>query len=413
MTNKLRPILLAGGSGTRLWPLSTEDMPKQFIPIFREFSLFDLSLQRLNKSSLFKKPIIVTSERYLGLVNNSLLRTGIEAEKIILEPEAKNTSPAITLAVILGMKVNDSENFLVTPSDHYIALNKNFYDSCIIAKSHLKQEGLILLGVKPNNPSTEYGYISTEVKDDKIKRVNGFIEKPNLDKAKILLKKPGIFWNSGMFIFNGRWYLESLKEIDDSFLTTSQKAVDLGITNDKLFSPDEDTFNKFKKKSFDKAFVEKNITISMVNLNAGWSDLGSWASLGALHGDPDSGMTLYNEEDYNRIIKPWGYYETLMELEESKVKLLSVTPGEKISLQKHAYRTEKWFVIQGDAKVTRGDEELNLQPGDTITIEKNQLHRLENDSKNPLKIIEVQTGSYFGEDDIVRVEDTYGRTDLH
>ena len=153
--------MLAGGVGSRLWPLSTEDRPKQFIPIFQEFSLFDLTLQRLNKGKLFKKPLIVTSERYLKQVNESLLRTGIEAERIILEPEAKNTFPAITMAIILALQKDKSENFIVTPSDHYISINKNFHDCCLLARSNLDKDGLILMGIAPKHPSKDYGYIST------------------------------------------------------------------------------------------------------------------------------------------------------------------------------------------------------------------------------------------------------------
>ena len=215
---KLRPILLAGGVGSRLWPLSTEDRPKQFIPIFKEFSLFDLTLQRLSKGSLFKKPIIVTSERYLDLVNRSLLRTGIEAEKIILEPEPKNTFPAITTAIILALQKDESENFIVTPSDHYISINKNFHDCCLLSRANLDKDGLVLMGITPQHASKDYGYISTSLIGGKIKDVESFIEKPNLQKSKELIKNPNIYWNSGIFILNGSWYLNSLNKINSDIL---------------------------------------------------------------------------------------------------------------------------------------------------------------------------------------------------
>ena len=410
---KLRPILLAGGVGSRLWPLSTEDRPKQFIPIFQEFSLFDLTLQRLNKDKLFKKPLIVTSERYLEQVNESLLRTGIEAERIILEPEAKNTFPAITMAIILALQKDKSENFIVTPSDHYISINKNFHDCCLLARSNLDKEGLILMGISPKYPSKDYGYISTKPQETKIKSVQDFIEKPDLEKSKKLIKDPNVYWNSGIFIFNGSWYIDNLNKINNQALKEVSKVVKEGIAKANYFYPNSILFNKLRKLSFDKVFVEKNESSFMVELNAGWSDLGSWSALTALQRDPSSSMTLYSEGSYDRAEKPWGYFETLMETNTSKVKLLYVLPGERLSLQKHKHRSETWYVVHGAAKVTKDNERFTMETGDSVIIEKNQLHRLENLGDIPLQIIEVQTGSYFGEDDIIRVEDSYGRADLH
>ena len=410
---KLRPILLAGGVGSRLWPLSTEDRPKQFIPIFKEFSLFDLTLQRLNKGHLFKKPIIVTSERYLEQVNESLLRTGIEAERIILEPEAKNTFPAITMAIILALQKDKSENFIVTPSDHYISINKNFHDCCLLARNNLDKDGLILMGIAPQHPSKDYGYISTNLQDTKIKSVQNFIEKPDLEKSKKLIKNPNVYWNAGIFIFNGSWYISNLNKINSQALREISKVVKEGTTKSNFFYPDINLFNKLRKLSFDKAFVEKIESSFMVELNAGWSDLGSWSALSALQRDPSSSMTLYSEGSYDRVEKPWGYFETLMETNTSKVKLLYVLPGERLSLQKHKHRSETWYVVHGTAKVTKDKERFTMETGDSVIIEKNQLHRLENLGDIPLQIIEVQTGSYFGEDDIIRLEDSYGRADLH
>ena len=306
---KLRPILLAGGIGSRLWPLSTEHRPKQFIPIFKEFSLFDLTLQRLNKGQLFKKPIIVTSERYLEQVNESLLRTGIEAERIILEPESKNTFPAITMAIILALQKDKSENFIVTPSDHYISINKNFHDCCLLARNNLDKDGLILMGITPQHPSKDFGYISTNSQDIKIKSVLNFIEKPDLEKSQKLIKNPNVYWNSGIFIFNGSWYIDNLNKINSQALREISKVVKEGTTKSNFFYPKSNLFNKLRKLSFDKVFVEKNKSF-MVELDAGWSDLGSWSALGALQRDPSSSMTLYSKGSYDRAKKPWGYFET-------------------------------------------------------------------------------------------------------
>ena len=413
MSNKLRPVLLAGGSGKRLWPLSTEERPKQFIPLFKNFSLFDLSLQRFNNSSLFKKPIIVTSEKYLGLVNTSISRTGVNVKKIILEPEPKNTAPAIALAVQLALKENSDEDFFVAPSDHYIAMNKNFYEACFLSKDKLKLGGLLLMGIKPDRPSTEYGYISAERSSKKIKKVLSFVEKPNLKKSKELISQPNVYWNGGMFAFNGSWLLNEMKVLNGNLTDLIANLVKLPSDDSKYFRPDPGQYEMLESISFDKLFVEKIDNISMTSLEAGWSDLGSWVSLGEAQRDPNIKITLYSQGLHERVEKPWGFFENLMETESSKVKLLSVSSGEKLSLQRHEHRIETWHIIKGKAKVIRGNERLNLQVGDSITIEKNQLHRLENSFSENLEVIEIQTGSYFGEDDIIRLADKYGRVKKH
>ena len=302
---------------------------------------------------------------------------------------------------------------MIAPSDHYISLNKNFYDSCIKAESSIRNTGLILMGIKPEHPSTEYGYISSGTSKNGVKIVNSFIEKPDLESSRALIKKSGVYWNSGMFLFNGQWFIDELNKLDNKMFLNVTNALKPGSFKGSIFTPDKKLFKKIKKYSFDKGFVEKISEISMVILDAGWSDLGSWASLGALHKDPKSDMTLYTEGAYSRVEKPWGYFETLMENNLSKLKLLSVFPGGKLSLQRHEKRMETWYVIQGEAKVTKGDQKLILHTGESVSIEKNQLHRLENETDNSLKVIEVQSGSYFGEDDIIRVQDTYGRAGLH
>ena len=404
---------MAGGSGKRLWPLSTKERPKQFISFFGEYSLFDLTLQRLNKASLFKNPIIVTSEEYLSYVEDSIIRTGIEPEKIILEPFSKNTFPAISLAVMTALLKNKDENFIATPSDQYISKNKEFHKSCVIARNNLDKNGLILMGIAPQYPSKDYGYISTNLQETKIKSVQDFIEKPDLKESKKLIKDPNVYWNSGIFIFNGSWYISNLNKINSQALEEILEVVKEGITKSNFFYPNSNLFNKLKKLSFDKVFVENNKLSFMVELKAGWSDLGSWSTLGAMQRDPGSAMTLYSEGSYDKAEKPWGYFETLMETDASKVKLLYVLPGERLSLQKHQHRRETWYVIHGTAKVTKDKERFTMQTGDSVIIEKNQLHRLENSGDIPLQIIEVQTGSYFGEDDIIRLEDSYGRVDIH
>ena len=411
--SKLRPIILAGGSGKRLWPLSTKEKPKQFISFFGQYSLFDLTLQRINKESLFKKPIIVTSENYIRHVEESLERTGVEPELIILEPQSKNTFPAISLAVMLTLLKDKNETFFVAPSDHYISKNKEFHTSCSLAKDKIKEGHLMLLGIKPEMPSPEYGYIVCEKFEGKINEVESFIEKPNLNKAKEMLKKSSVFWNSGMFIFSGKCFLETCKELNYDGLNEIINLLPDQYPEDLYFSPNKEKFKRISDIPFDKALVENNTKVLVTQLDAGWSDLGSWISLRALHSEPNSRMTLFSESYNFRVEKPWGFYETMMETETLKVKLISVLPGQKLSLQKHKYRSETWYVIRGEAKVTKGNERFSMLIGDSVIINKNEIHRLENLSNEPLEIIEIQAGTYFGEDDIIRIKDAYGRVDLH
>ena len=410
---KFRPIILAGGSGKRLWPLSTKKRPKQFISFFGDLSLFDLTLQRINNRDLFKKPIIVTSEEYLSLVEESLSKTGLEVERVILEPESKNTFSALALPVLAAMKQNTEERYMVLPSDHYIPFNKSFYKTCTNIKNQFRKDALTLIGVTPDNPSTEYGYISIIPSNDELKRVKSFIEKPELDKAKQLVKQPNTFWNSGIFCFEGKWLDESIKTYK---LEMHSLLLDLLHTyeDDQIyFYPDKDKFSKLTDISFDKAIVESNPHNYLATLDAGWTDLGSWHSLSTLQKQPEHGLTLYTEGDYPRIEKPWGYFEILFETEFSKVKILSVDPGQMLSMQMHEHRSETWYVTQGIATVTKGDTKLELYPGENVVIEQRERHRVQNFCKEVLEIIEIQTGTYFGEDDIVRFEDKYGRKDFH
>lgn len=408
-----RPIILAGGSGKRLWPLSTKKKPKQFLPLFGDLSLFDLTLQRINNRDLFKKPVIVTSEEYLFLVEESLRKTGIEVERIILEPESRNTFPAIALPVLIAAENNENERYMVMPADHYIPYNRAFYETCSSIKNQFKEDGLSLMGVKPNNPSTEYGYISVKPTNNEFKEVISFIEKPNLKKAKLLLKQPNTLWNAGIFCFEGKWLNDSIKLMNPKMHSLISDLLLSSELNQIYFYPDKDKFSQLADISFDKAFVESNTHNYASVLDAGWTDLGSWHSLSNLQKKPEHGLTLYAEGDYPRTIKPWGYFEVLLETEFSKVKVLSIDPDQMLSMQMHQHRSETWYVTQGHATVTKNDQTLELCPGESIIIDKKERHRVQNLGSEVLEIIEVQTGSYFGEDDIIRFEDKYGRKDLH
>ena len=406
MSKKIRPIILAGGVGKRLWPLSTKYNPKQFIPIFQDLSLFDLTLQRAN-NSLFKKPIVVTYKKYLKQVSKAFDRTGLKPSLIVLEPETKNTYSAITLAALLSNEELGKDKLIIMPSDHYISSNMNFYQAC---KKALKEdkESLYLLGIKPEYASSEYGYI--RLIEGSSKKIE-FIEKPTAKKVKDLLASNNVYWNSGIFIFGKSWFINKSRQSDPSLFKKIDSSVRKGTQEGNLFYPENISFSSIKPISFDYGFVEKCKDISMIKLDAGWSDLGSWVSLMKL--ESDQTPSLYNDEATLKTERPWGFFQVLMETDSTKVKLIRVMPKQKLSLQKHNYRSEKWFVVKGKARVTREDEQFTLELGDSINIEKKQKHSLENLGSSPLEIIEIQTGDYLGEDDIVRLEDIYGRAGLH
>ncbi len=410
---KFRPIILAGGSGKRLWPLSTKKRPKQFISLFGDLSLFDLTLQRVNNRDIFKKPIVVTSEEYLTLVEESLAKTGLEVEMVFLEPESKNTFSALALPVLAGIRKKEEERYMVMPSDHYIPFNKSFYETSSNIQNLFKRDALILLGVVPNSPSTEYGYISTIPSSNILKKVKSFIEKPELEKAKRLIKQPDTLWNSGIFCFDGKWLSQSIKQKNPDLHSLMMRLLPTEELNQLYFYPNREQFSQLEDISFDKAFVESNLDTFVASLDAGWTDLGSWHSLSNLQKNPEHGLTLYAEGNYPKTEKPWGFFEVLLETEFSKVKMLSINSDQMLSMQMHEHRSETWYITQGVATVTVENEILELRPGESIVIDKKEKHRVQNFGDETLEIIEIQTGTYFGEDDIVRFEDKYGRKDFH
>ncbi len=412
-SKKFRPIILAGGSGKRLWPLSTNERPKQFISLFGDLSLFDLTLQRVNNRDLFEKPIVVTSGNYIEFVEDSLSKTGLEVETVFLEPESKNTFAALTLPVFTAIERKEFERYMVMPSDHYIQFNKSFYEACSNVQNQFKRRALTLFGVKPNSPSTEYGYISMSPSNNNLKIINSFIEKPDLEKAKLMLKQPDTLWNAGIFCFEGDWLRKSIESRFPEMYSIMMDILSGENLNQLYFYPSKKKFSKLDDISFDKAFVESNEENYVANLDAGWTDLGSWHSLIKLQKNPEHGLTLRSEGDNLRTEKPWGYFEVLLETEFSKVKILSINPNQMLSMQMHRYRSETWYIIQGKATVTLGDQKTELSPGESISIDVNEKHRVQNYGDEVIEILEIQTGSYFGEDDIIRFEDIYGRKDFH
>ena len=371
-SKKFRPIILAGGSGKRLWPLSTKEKPKQFLELFGDLSLFDLTLQRINNRNLFTEPIIVTSKDYLPFVEESLARTGIEIDKIYLEPESKNTYAALALPVLVSLKHNRSNNerYITMPSDHYIPYNKSFYECCSIIRDQFRENALTLMGISPDKASTEYGYISYKSSYGGLKQVDSFIEKPNLEGAKSLLKQPNTLWNAGIFCFEGKWLKNEIKVNNPKVYSRLEEIMSKANLNETYFYPDPIEFSKLEDLSFDKGFVELNSNNYVAILDAGWTDLGSWYTLSNLQKMPEHGLTLYSEGLYPRTEKPWGFFEVLLESEMSKVKILSINPEQKLSMQMHEHRSETWYITQGVATVTKSDEVVEMYPGESIIIQK-------------------------------------------
>ena len=299
------------------------------------------------------------------------------------------------------------------PSDHYIPYNKSFYESCSVIRDQFREDALTLMGIVPDKASTEYGYISFKSSYDGLKQVDSFIEKPNLERAKLLLKQPNTLWNSGMFCFEGNWLKNEIKIHNPKVYSRLNEIVSRKNLNEIYFYPDPKEFSKLDDLSFDKGFVERNKNNFVVTLDAGWTDLGSWHTLSNLQKMPEHGLTLYSEGLYPRTEKPWGFFEVLLESETSKVKILSINPKQKLSMQMHERRSETWYITQGVATVTKSDEVVELYPGESIIIQEKEKHRIENLHDEVLEIVEIQTGSYFGEDDIIRFDDMYGRQDFH
>ena len=342
--SKLRPIILAGGIGERLWPLSTKEVPKQFIPLSEGDSLFDLTLKRIKGSNLFKKPIIVTLKQFKEEVISSLKKNSLEPSLVVLEPIGKNTCPALLAAVTISLKKNGNETFITLPSDHHILSNTGFEKSCFKALSSSKSNHLTLFGVKPRYPSTQFGYMKIS-SEDSPSNVLEFIEKPDKKLATSIFNKRKVYWNAGIFMFQGSWFLDQINSLSHDLLETVSQSIDSGIREKELILLDKKSYKKIKGVSIDVALVEKCKEVKMNKLHTEWSDLGSWIELSEVHNNPSIPISLYQEKSIERDERPWGYYEVLKETEETKLKIIRVMPKQKLSLQKHNHRTEKWHML--------------------------------------------------------------------
>ena len=392
---------MCGGAGTRLWPQSKNSLPKQFIN-FGGWTLFEKTLQRI-KSSTFDYPIISTNLAYVNLVRKYLLKCKIKKFKIVLEPSKKNTAPAILTSALLK-EIPYDQSMIFFSADHLIENINRFNKSIISNKKYLNDNNIFIFGIKPTSPSSEYGYFLTKKISRNINKVDRFIEKPNINKAKKIIKKNG-YWNSGMFFARKDSIVNNFKKYQPQIFKLCTDAVNKSTIYKNVYHLNKHSFNKLKEKSFDYAILEKSKNIYGIKLNILWSDLGSWKEISMIFQRDKS--KYYKKK--NIFYRPWGKYINLYSGKGFLVKELVINPKSSISLQKHHHRSEHWTVTSGRPKITINNKKFFKNTNETAFIPKGAIHRIENPFNRAVKIIEVQTGPILKETDIIRFEDIYGR----
>ena len=399
---KIRPVILCGGSGTRLWPDQKKQIPKQFID-FGGWNLFEKSLIRC-KSSIFDYPIISTNLKYLKLIKKFLKKYKINKYKIILEPSKKNTAPAI-LSTALINDINLNQPMMIFTSDHLIEKLSIFNKSIKNNKKFLTDKNIFVFGIKPKNPSTEYGYFLTK-RIRKVNKVKKFIEKPKILKAKQIIKNNG-YWNSGMFYLRKDSIINNFKKYKPSIYKNCLKSFLNAKKINKVYYLNKKWFSKATAKSFDYAILEKTKDINAIKLDIPWSDLGSWKEISKIF---NRDKTKYFKKK-NVYYRPWGRYVNLFEGKGFLVKELLIKSKSSISLQKHHHRSEHWLITQGKPLITINKNKFNKKVSESVFIPQGAIHRIENIYKLPVKILEIQTGSILKETDIIRYQDIYGRVE--
>ncbi len=465
------PVILSGGSGTRLWPLSRSMYPKQFLPLVHDNTMLQETLLRLDGLDT-SDPIVVCNEDHRFIVAEQARQIGFEDVSIILEPFGRNTTPAIAIAALHATAVEDDALLLVLSADHEIADTPAFQRAVGIASQLAQQDKLVTFGIVPDHAATGYGYIKRgQTLGDGFK-VDAFVEKPDETTATQYLETGDYYWNSGMFMFKASVYLDELERFNPGMLEHCKQAAGNMQADLGFLRLNKEAFAKVEADSIDYAVMEKTAEACVVPLDAGWSDIGSWSSLwrqgkkdasgNFTQGDVISTDTrdcfmhtesrlltavgvdnliivethdavmvadksrseevkqIVNqlkaagreEEKLHRIVyRPWGCFDSIDEGERYKVKRITVNPGAKLSVQMHHHRAEHWVVVKGTALVHRDEETIKVTENESVFIPLGAKHSLENPGKIPLEIIEVQSGSYLGEDDIVRFDDLYGRSD--
>jgi len=395
---KVRPVILCGGAGTRLWPNTKKNEAKQFID-FGGWTLLEKTLHRI-KSSIFDYPIISTNIIYLKKVKSYLKKFKIKKYKIIVEPLKRNTAPAI-LASSLIKDIPSKQPLIFLPADHLIE-NVSLFNKIIHKnKMQLNNKNIFVFGVKPTSASTEYGYFVTK---KNINKVTNFFEKPNALKAKKIIKKNG-YWNSGIFLFRKDSIINNFIKIQPEIYKNCFASVSKAKFKDNTYYLNKSSFAKNTSKSFDYAILEKASEINGIKLNIPWSDLGSWKEISKIYNKDKANY--YKKK--NVYYRPWGKYINLFQGKNFLVKELIINAKSSISLQKHHYRSEHWMITQGKPKITINKKKFFKNKSSCVFIPAGTIHRIENNFNIPVKIIEVQLGSVLRETDIVRYKDVYGR----
>lgn len=473
-----RPIILSGGSGSRLWPLSRSGFPKQFLCLTGKHSLFQEATMRLmtltGEDIEISLPYVVTNEDHRFLALEQLREIDVVADGILLEPTARNTAPALTLAALAALEHDEDPVLIVTPADQTISSAEAFLRAMRTAIRQASNGTIAILGITPDRPETGYGYIKTEQGATGTHLVQQFVEKPDEPTAEQYLATGGYYWNAGIFVLRASTWLRAISFFRPDIADATSRAWKKRSRDTAFVRPDELDFAAIPSDSIDYAVMERcpgsAFPIQMVPLDAGWSDLGAWDAVwkatpkdeqgNAQQGDviiTDSCNTLVHasnrlvavagvsnlivvetpdavlvadkarSQDVKRIVaklqsshreehthhrkvhRPWGWYDSIDEGERFKVKRIQVNPGASLSLQKHHHRAEHWIVVKGTAEITNGEKKLLLTENQSTYIPLGEIHRLANPGTVPLEIIEVQSGVYLGEDDIVRFTDNYGR----
>jgi mannose-1-phosphate guanylyltransferase/mannose-1-phosphate guanylyltransferase/mannose-6-phosphate isomerase len=464
------PVILSGGSGTRLWPLSRGQYPKQFLPLVSKHTMVQDTLRRLDGLAGLQAPIAVCNEDHRFIMAEQLREIDAHPAAIILEPIGKNTAPAVAMAALTATSENDV--LLVLPADHVIADTDAFHKAIVQAKHIAEQGFLVTFGIVPTEPQTGYGYIKSGalLDNNSALKVAAFVEKPDKETAIRYVQSGDYFWNSGMFAFTAGTFLRELEKFNPKMLAACKQALAGAKTDLDFVRLDKDLFSACPADSIDYAVMEKTDKAVVIPLDAGWNDVGSWSALWDVTGKDDAGNAIcgdvftvdssnsfiYSEnklvavigvhdlvvvetsdavmvaskdrvqevkqivdqlkklgrseaQTHRKVYRPWGHYDSVDSGDRHQTKRIVVKPGAKLSLQKHHHRAEHWVVVKGTALVSKGDEQMLITENESTYIPLGVIHSLENPGVIPLEIVEVQSGSYLGEDDIVRFDDQYGR----
>jgi mannose-1-phosphate guanylyltransferase / mannose-6-phosphate isomerase len=470
MDRRIIPLIMCGGAGTRLWPASREVRPKQFLPLFGARSTFQDTLKRVSDAGLFERPIIITNAAYRFMVLEQLAEIGIEAD-VLLEPMRRDSGPAIAAGATFAQARDNEAVVLALAADHVVQDTPAFIAACRQGLVAAENGRIVTFGIRPERPATEYGYISPgDVVSGDVRAVAKFVEKPDAATAAEYIEA-GYLWNSGNFMFRASVLLDEYRKVDAASVQAIGDAVGSAGRDLGFVTLEVEAFGSAKPISIDYAVMEKTARAAVVPVSCGWSDVGSWYAVWELsdkdaQGNAAQGAAVFEDsrnchvttdmalvalegvddlvvvatqdavlvsrqkdagglkrvvakvktvapevtEEHLRVHRPWGSYQSVDNGDRHQVKRIVVKPGSRLSLQKHHHRSEHWIVVRGTARVTVDETVKTVHENESIYIPMGAVHRLENPGKILLELIEVQTGSYFGEDDIIRIEDDYRRT---